>query len=442
MDQTRCSRNALAPTDFDTPLIAGVLADPEYLAWITTAIPAGTVGQPEELMGAILFPRLTRIEHGRRLDAHGGRRANGDLGRSMIDTDDALRLQLEKNAAAEAELAARIREAGVEYIYYQFLSLSGRVLAKVAPADQLARNLSRGVQFHGSAVTDLAVGRDGGLIASGYEREESWPSPTHRRSRSCHGIRHSVDSSAIFYRRTDLPERPGEPLATCVRGALSRGARALPSPDRLRATKRHRAGDELAGRRRISVVEQRTDPSYHMGALELMRPIVKRVITYAREFGLTMIEGDYEDNGQVELNFQYDNCELTCDRLITYRQICSQVADEFGVTATFMPKPSETAMANGCHHNLSLWSGGENVFIDPGNPQIHVTEVARHAVGGLLSNSRSMLAFLASTVNSYARYWHVGAFAPTIANWGFDNRTCAIRVSASGRLSTSFPTPA
>src|SRR4029077_367871 len=134
--------------------------------------------------------------------------------------------------------------------------------------------------------------------------------------------------------------------------------------------------------------------SYHMGALELMRPIVKRVITYAREFGLTMIEGDYEDNGQVELNFQYDNCELTCDRLITYRQICAQVADEFGVTATFMPKPSETAMANGCHHNLSLWSGGENVFIDPGNPQIHVTEVARHAVGGLLSNSRSMLAFL------------------------------------------------
>ena len=61
----------------------------------------------------------------------------------MIHTDDPLRLQLEQNAAAEAELAARIREAGVEYIYYQLLSLSGRVLAKVVPADQLARNLSR-----------------------------------------------------------------------------------------------------------------------------------------------------------------------------------------------------------------------------------------------------------------------------------------------------------
>ena len=51
----------------------------------------------------------------------------------MIHTDDPLQLQLEQNAAAAAELAARIREAGVEYIYYQFLSLSGRVLAKVVP---------------------------------------------------------------------------------------------------------------------------------------------------------------------------------------------------------------------------------------------------------------------------------------------------------------------
>ena len=63
-----------------------------------------------------------------------------------------------------------------------------------------------------------------------------------------------------------------------------------------------------------------TSPTYHFGAPEMMRPIVERVAAYARVFGLTMIEGDYEDNGQLELNFEYDNCEHTCDRLITYRQ--------------------------------------------------------------------------------------------------------------------------
>ena len=72
-------------------------------------------------------------------------------------------------------------------------------------------------------------------------------------------------------------------------------------------------------------------PAYHVGALETMRPIVKRVIAYAQALGLDMIEGDYEDTGQLELNFQFDACERTCDRLVTYRQVCAQVARELGV---------------------------------------------------------------------------------------------------------------
>jgi NAD(P)-dependent dehydrogenase (short-subunit alcohol dehydrogenase family) len=47
--------NALGPTDFATPLIQPFLDDPEYLAWTSEAIPAGRVGQPHELVGAILF---------------------------------------------------------------------------------------------------------------------------------------------------------------------------------------------------------------------------------------------------------------------------------------------------------------------------------------------------------------------------------------------------
>ncbi len=77
----------------------------------------------------------------------------------------ALEQRLEQNAAAQAGLAERIRESGVELVYYQFVTLNGRVMAKVAPAQHLARNLERGVQFHGSAVADLATSRHGTLIA-------------------------------------------------------------------------------------------------------------------------------------------------------------------------------------------------------------------------------------------------------------------------------------
>ena len=96
-------------------------------------------------------------------------------------------------------------------------------------------------------------------------------------------------------------------------------------------------------------------------------------------------------------------------------------------------------MANGCHHNLSLWRGDENVFVEEDNPTLHVSETARNALGGILEHSRGMLALLAPTVNSYARYWDVGQFAPAVVNWGFDNRTCAVRVSASGRLEYKLP---
>jgi NAD(P)-dependent dehydrogenase (short-subunit alcohol dehydrogenase family) len=47
--------NALGPTDFATPLIQPFLDDPEYREWTTNAIPVGRVGQPHELVGALLF---------------------------------------------------------------------------------------------------------------------------------------------------------------------------------------------------------------------------------------------------------------------------------------------------------------------------------------------------------------------------------------------------
>jgi NAD(P)-dependent dehydrogenase (short-subunit alcohol dehydrogenase family) len=47
--------NAIAPCDFATPMIEGALGEPEYRDWILEAIPAGRVGQPAELAGAVVF---------------------------------------------------------------------------------------------------------------------------------------------------------------------------------------------------------------------------------------------------------------------------------------------------------------------------------------------------------------------------------------------------
>ena len=85
---------------------------------------------------------------------------------------DALTTHREINARAADDLAARVKQANVEFIYYQFVSINGRVLAKVVPASHLRRSLDKGVQFHGSAIADVAAVRHGELFGGGIAAEE------------------------------------------------------------------------------------------------------------------------------------------------------------------------------------------------------------------------------------------------------------------------------
>lgn len=67
--------NAVAPCDFATPMIAPFLDTQEYREWILDAIPAGRVGQPEEIVGAVLFlcSRASSMVAGHNLLVDGGR---------------------------------------------------------------------------------------------------------------------------------------------------------------------------------------------------------------------------------------------------------------------------------------------------------------------------------------------------------------------------------
>lgn len=347
----------------------------------------------------------------------------------------------ERNSSAEVvgPLEERIKDAGVEFIYYQFVSLNGRVLSKVVPAKHLRRSLERGVQFHASGVADLSATVAGTLMGGGAEAEEITALPDPETFVPLPWDRSVGRFLCSLYRRDDRAADGGAPLPTDVRGVLRRAHRDFEA----RTGFELRSGCEpemsWLGPEIDVVARPGVSPAYHGGALERVRGIFQRVIRYATAMGLDMIEGDYEDNGQLELNWMFDRAELTADRLVTYRQICVQVATELGVKATFMPKPFAGIMGNGCHHNLSLWRDGQNVFAQAGRRELHVTEVARHAIGGILKHAAGSMAVMGSTVNSYKRFWDAGLFAPAQANWGLDNKTCTVRVSANGRLEFKLP---
>ncbi len=67
--------NAVAPCDFATPMLASFLDTQEYRDWILDAIPAGRVGQPREIVGAVLFlaSRASDMVAGHNLLVDGGR---------------------------------------------------------------------------------------------------------------------------------------------------------------------------------------------------------------------------------------------------------------------------------------------------------------------------------------------------------------------------------
>jgi glutamine synthetase len=55
----------------------------------------------------------------------------------------------------------------------------------------------------------------------------------------------------------------------------------------------------------------------------------------------------------------------------------------------------------------------------------------RHYLAGQIELMPELTALYAPTVNSYKRYVP-GVWAPLTASWGFENRTCAIRVIGAG----------
>ncbi|MFT3731906.1 MAG: glutamine synthetase [Hyphomicrobium sp.] len=98
-----------------------------------------------------------------------------------------------------------------------------------------------------------------------------------------------------------------------------------------------------------------------------------------------------------------------------------------GLTAAFMSKLSPDLPGQSGHLHVSLLSkDGRPLFYDPQGPN-GLSQLALHFIGGLVTLMPEWLALCSHTVNAYKRMVP-GAWAPTAANWGVQNRTAALRI--------------
>ena len=128
--------------------------------------------------------------------------------------------------------------------------------------------------------------------------------------------------------------------------------------------------------------------------------------------------------GQFELNIDPSDPVTACDRVVRIKQVLREVALDQGCSVTFMAKPSPE-FGNGLHVHHSLARDGNPLFYAPDGEGM--SDVTRYWIGGLVATMPAAMSIFCPNVNSFRRV--VGfAAAPTVASWGEDDKSAAVRV--------------
>jgi glutamine synthetase len=129
--------------------------------------------------------------------------------------------------------------------------------------------------------------------------------------------------------------------------------------------------------------------------------------------------------GQAEIDLRFDALLKSADSMMLYKYIVRNVANQYGKTVTFMPKPLFADNGSGMHCHQSLWKGGEPLFA--GDCYAGLSQMALWYIGGLLKHARALSAIIAPTTNSYKRLVP-GYEAPVNLAYSRRNRSAAVRI--------------
>ena len=129
--------------------------------------------------------------------------------------------------------------------------------------------------------------------------------------------------------------------------------------------------------------------------------------------------------GQCEIDLRFQDLVRMADAMCYYKYIIKNVAKKYNKTVTFMPKPIYGDNGSGMHTHISLWKQGEPLFA--GSGYAGLSDMALHAIGGLLKHAPSILAWSNPTTNSYKRLVP-GYEAPVNLAYSQRNRSASCRI--------------
>ena len=160
------------------------------------------------------------------------------------------------------------------------------------------------------------------------------------------------------------------------------------------------------------------------------------------EMGLPMDKHHHEvASAQHELGMTFGTLVQTADRMQVYKYVVHQVAQAYGKTATFMPKPIKEDNGSGMHTHISIWKGSDPLFA--GNGYAGLSELALYFIGGIIKNAKAVNAFTNPSTNSYKRLVP-GYEAPVLLAYSARNRSASCRIpygtgAKAKRVEIRFP---
>ena len=149
-------------------------------------------------------------------------------------------------------------------------------------------------------------------------------------------------------------------------------------------------------------------------------------------------------SAQHELGLKFGPLTTMADHLQIYKYCIHQVAQSYGKTATFMPKPVFGDNGSGMHVHQSIWKDGKPLFA--GNKYADLSQECLYYIGGIIKHARTLNAFTNPTTNSYKRLVP-GFEAPVLLAYSARNRSASCRIPTTSnpkakRVEVRFPDPA
>ncbi|GGD39498.1 type I glutamate--ammonia ligase [Aureimonas glaciei] len=178
--------------------------------------------------------------------------------------------------------------------------------------------------------------------------------------------------------------------------------------------------------------------------IDSCQDIRSEMLTVMAEMGVKVEKHHHEvAAAQHELGIKFDTLVKNADNMQIFKYVTHQVANAYGKTATFMPKPIFGDNGSGMHVHQSIWKGGKPAFA--GNEYAGLSESALFYIGGIIKHAKSLNAFTNPSTNSFKRLVP-GYEAPVLLAYSARNRSASCRIPfgqspKAKRVEVRFPDP-